>query len=247
MKITFKMNRLREKIGAVLIEFAFAIPIFLVLVYYIHDLPKYKLLMRKMQFVANEMSAILQNISKQHSRNGTKITNSDLINAMKLANLSIYPGITQYTTKGYTHSPLGHIPHALIAYVKSDNSGSAQVKWWRRMHPGTSGSAMPAYTCNNEKKYYAINLDATTPSGIYPALVLSQGEAKIIVQYSLFSNPTYSRFSSTGTLVSNISRSKLFGYLLYEPKAGDSSNSIHFTSFAVFSPIGKGFSEEAPN
>ena len=109
-KIDFK----HQSKGAILIEFAFCIPVLILLIYYMHDLFKIQRYYSQTEFVAYQMAQMLQTVSQ--NRSDKKITLSDLKRVTAAAYLSIYPGTTMFWQgKGHV---FGHFPHPIIYYVK---------------------------------------------------------------------------------------------------------------------------------
>lgn len=239
------MNRLREKIGAVLIEFAFAIPVFLVLLYYIHDLPKHKLLARKMQFVTNEMSAILQNIALQRSNEGSVIKKNDFLNAMRLAYLSIFPGNTM-TWLGNNCWPLGYGPYAAAIYVKGTGNGIGQGKWIVKTM-GDNGyeiyvDKQIATVCN-----LGFSEQNTAAKKFWPTLNINTNESKVILQCLLCYDKSglWGMKFKDGTPCRNVSPCKAFGFLLFNPTGVGTGRGGFFPSVTIFTPQA-GFSETPP-
>lgn len=221
-------NKLRRKVGAILIEFAFASPVFLVLIYYIHDLPKQKLMQRKMQFIAYEMAAIIQNIAKQKN---TPITREDLKNAARLAYLSHFVGPTMCSDSS-DNFPYGYGLHTWTYYVVGTGNNQAQTKWligiWSTMNQVSAESGYGQHS-GSIVKYSS---SSTASSGIYPSLKISAGEVKIITEGAL-SN------------WKNKSPSSLFGFLLLSPSSYSPSKQQYYNSVAIFTPA-SGFSETPP-
>ena len=212
-----QLNRLRKSVGAILIEFAFAIPVFLVLLYYIHDLPKLRLLQRKMQFVAYEMSSILQNIAKQRQAAGTVITKQDIANTMKLVYLSIYTGNTIDGTVSPSKFPLGHYPYIGLMMVQGTGNNTAIGKWRLRSWGGIKSCTMEGFGGGNGLSWSSKETSSTT---FYPKLSISQGENKIILQCVLYYAHAgkYDETFSNGTPCKNVSVRDAFGFLLFKPE-----------------------------
>lgn len=72
-------------------------------------------------------------------------------------------------------------------------------------------------------------------SSIHPDLRISNGEVKIILEYTIFHNR-------------NVPSQKLFGFLFYSPqyKTKEGKALTYFTSVAMFTPQGTAFSATAP-
>jgi len=243
-----KLNRIRKTTGAILIEFAFALPVFLVLLYYIHDLPRLRLMQRKMQFVAYEMSAIIQNIAKQKSVNEEVITKKDFADAMKLAYLSIYTGNTiNGTIEPSSKFPYGHYPLTAAIYVRGTGDNKAEGKWKLRSF---GGNGINAYRTNsNLGGAISLNYQTETTNALtfYPKLSISQGENKIILQCVLYYDHAgkFKETFSDGTLCKNVSVRDAFGFLLFKPEGVGTDKTGFFPAEVIFS-IGSHFPETEP-
>ncbi len=85
-KITKQKFLFRQKFfskGAILIEFAFCLPVLIVLVYYIYDLNRYKRYYSQTEFVGQQVASMIQNISQ--SREDKTITKNDLQHISRMA------------------------------------------------------------------------------------------------------------------------------------------------------------------
>lgn len=221
---------MRRKVGAVLIEFAFAIPVFLILIYYIHDLPKQKLLQRKMQFIANEMAAILQNISMQKT-----ITSSDCANAVRLAYLSIFPGDTMLSP-GNKLFAFGYCPYAAVYFYRNDG-GTVRIQWRRKVD---GEERMNVWPDNDDGTIMNEQLLRTN-------MKIKSNESKIAVQ-CLLAYDCYGRWGDkfmNGTPCRKVSTRSAFNFLLFSPQGVGSSRQGFFPANVVFSP-GPGFSLTPP-
>ena len=224
----------RKKIGAVLIEFAFSIPVFLVLIYYIHDLPKMKLMQRKNQFVANFIAASIQNISKQRQNANQKLTVNDIINTIRLAVLCVFPGMTQYSqggTWGYKYMPLGHMPMVNFLVFSGTGENTAKIKYHHRLYP-CSDSVNGVYT-DGGTGGTIINFNATQASSIYRDFTISSGETKCIIDFR-FHNDSNIDLGTSGISTRTITKSKLFGFLFYNPVTPDGNGYFH--AVTIFTP-----------
>lgn len=225
-----KLNKLRRKVGAILIEFAFAIPVFLVLIYYIHDLPKQKLMQRKMQFVAYETAAILQSMAVQRSAEGKLITLEDIKKAPRLSYLSFYPGNTMLN-ENFDGSPLGYFPRIQVYYAVGTGVNRGKVVWiigTNRDYSSQVHSTDSTYTALLSCK--GVELEA---SSIYPSLKINRDEVKIIVEcgFHLFEKDT-----ARGA----------FNFLFLSPKKYGKLGQLFFPAIAIFTPVGNAFSERIP-
>ena len=184
-----------------------------------------------MQFATQEIASNLQNIAKIK---GGVLTKADLCNAVRLSNLTIFPGDTQYSqNNSWTGAPLGYITVSRVHYVTGTESNEAEIKWCCRPHP-------------DGFYYYGVNLFCNevfssetkikswkgTPADIYPDLKLSENETKIIIEHKFETNKTNSR---------------IFGFYFLDPlKSYGVNDKLLFNSIVIFSPIPGAFSETPP-
>ena len=124
--LSSKNNRLtqsdfikKSRKGAILIEFAFAVPVLFSLIYYVYDLAKMKRYNERMDFVGHQMAGMIQNISQ--NRADKRITKADLRNIISAAYTTIYPGDTQFLTPAGYPGP-GFV-HGKIFYVTCNSEG----------------------------------------------------------------------------------------------------------------------------
>lgn len=224
------MSLHRSSVGAILIEFSIAVPVLFTLIYYIHDLPRYKQLQDRMSFAAHEIASTIQNIAKIK---GGVVTRTDISNATHLANLSVFPGTTQYTsTDRWMDAPLGYIPLARIHYVVGTGSNEAKIKWMCRPYPcGMGLMRKEVYTSESYSTETKVKSWSGKPEDIYPDLKLDSNETKIIVEYKLETDKT---------------DSKIFGFYLLDPLKSYSKSRLLFNSIVIFSPIPGAFSATLP-
>ena len=237
--LSSKNNRLNQydfiknsKKGAILIEFAFAVPVLFSLIYYIQDLARYKQIQQRMQFAAQEIASNLQNIARVKS---STITSNDMLNAIRAANLSFCPGMTQYSQNDYwSGAPLGYIPVTRIHYVKGTGSSSAEIKWLCRCHTWDVNQYRVAQQTTKEynKNETKIKSWIGAPYDIYPDLTINEGEVKIIVEHKLHAY--------------NDKDGKILGFYFLNPVTSNTGEQVLFNSIVIFSPVPGAFSETPP-
>lgn len=238
------LNRFRKsRSGAILIEFAFSVPVFLALIYYAHDPCKVKRYRRKMQFVANQLVQIIQSISQ--SRTDPRITQNDIAHAVRMAYLTVFPGISMVPTKD-SYLPLGYYIEFYMYYIVGVSRGNASVKWQLQLYWTANSVAIDTRKSSNDWGSMIKFKTNVPPQQIYKGLAsIKEGEAKIIVECHLRYG-TNMHFSDGRT--TNVSPKELFGFLLYSPRA-DSANGdwkSFFISVAIFTPRKGLFSDNPP-
>lgn len=199
---------------------------------------------RKMQFVAYEMAAILQNIGSRQA-----ITKKDVANAVALAYLSIYPGNTIVSPRRGCN-PLGYTPHVILHYVKGTGVNIGEQKWAQTTM--ADGGTPVAYAYNETSHDTTIipwSNAAQTASSIYPGLSIGQkGEVKILAECSLWYdwNGTGGWSLINGKSPKSVSSREIFNFLFFTPTGGGDNKRAFFPSVAIFTPNTGAFSEAAP-
>ena len=82
------MNRKSSKSGAILIEFAFSIPVLILLIFYLHDLAQLAQIETKVKLCGMQMINMIQNVSLR--RENTAITRQDYANICSAAFLTYF-------------------------------------------------------------------------------------------------------------------------------------------------------------
>ncbi|MDR1235733.1 MAG: hypothetical protein LBJ96_01880 [Holosporaceae bacterium] len=214
----------RSCIGAIFIEFAFAIPVLIAIIYYLHDVPKYKRMQAKMNFCAHCAVNMIQN-------NRTKITKSDLAKIFSAAFLTVFPGKGQF---GITDkcSPL-----AYVFYVRGEDNGRAGVIWmWDSGGQGSSpfsNSSVKVSAGSFANSNRPVRYKTGAPKEIYENLSIRPGEVKMIVLIS--------RVSSSAAVAK-----KMLEFYVINPSPYGMIYLFYFATVLVFTPNPGLFSETAP-
>lgn len=237
----------KSSAGAILIEFAFSVPVFLALIYYLHDVPKVNRYNEQMKFVSYQLAQILQTTSKY--RTNKAITKRDLQYATDAAYLSIYPGTSMRSKKGPGGPFVGPgFPHGFLYYVKCDASGRASVKWVLKYQyggdPKTIGGVFHVMT---EARSRVKILNNAAPESIYSGLSMQPGEVKMLVSSIVFYSPMSSTYEKVdGRRWSQSSSREEFGFLFAHAPHNGVSDQFYFENVAVFAPSAGLFSETVP-
>jgi Flp pilus assembly protein TadG len=115
-----------------LIELALAIPVFIAIIYYLHDISKYARMKERMNFATHCAVGLIQNISA--NRINKKVTFDDIKYAMTSSFLAFFPAATQYATANISSIecayPLGYFPIVYVHCVVGNSDGTkASVVW----------------------------------------------------------------------------------------------------------------------
>ena len=197
------------------------------LIYYLHDVPKLQRYQQQMDFVAQQVAQMLQNVSQQ--RTNKRITQNDIVNVARAAYLTVFPGVSMVPIRN-EWLPLGFYVECFLFGVRGEPNNKASVKWviqlyfLRGSYFGV-GSASSACIAQNKQNVY--------PSEIYPSLTIKDGEIKIIVECHLRYGSTH--YFSDGRKCSDVSFRELFGFLVYTPQPDtfESYKGIDYTSFFI--------------
>jgi hypothetical protein len=224
----------RAKIGAILVEFALAVPILIAIIYYLHDIPKYKQMNVNLGSCAHEMAGILQNISQ--NRSDKRITVDDIKHAAAVAYLSVYPGMTGYVlnTSGKRHA-VANAPHGYMLALKGLPNGNIQKLWNVVFHLVGEGTACTSPATLRIRNDNINNYKDSMFSGVS----LKAGEIKIVMICQKY----YESATGYGLLDNRswkqVSVREAFGFLLLTPKKTQSD-------LLVFTPKPGLFGETAP-
>lgn len=236
--------------GSILIEFAFCMPVLIILLFYINDLVKLKRWYSQTEFVAQQMANIIQNISQK--RSNKKITVNDIKYAASAAYLSAFPGTSRFVSKGIKTSELGYNPLGNIFCVQGITDSTAKVLWAKRFHMADGVYApINVGVDNGIRRTNVKNLSNVSPSEIYPTLRIGKDQIKIIIECAVhYSQASGYRFAD-GRLTANVSPSHAFGLKLHRlsPPAtrdGKNNDAIYFHSVVIFTPRLGLFDETAP-
>ncbi len=241
---TFLAPRREEELsrGVVLIEFAFCMPILIILLFYINDLVRIKRYYSQTEFVGQQIANILQNISQ--NRTDKKIKSTDLKYAMALANQTMFPGKTMF--KEGSGRPLVYTPWIFVYFIAQGNTnGTASEIWHKAMyslHTQTpSGiTCTTGYTDRTSVGHSKTNVD---PSQIHPSLKIGQ-DPKIIIESAIYfdygSGNPYD-YTPSGQ---KVYAKQAMGLHLTKPKL---RSYCFFNSVVIFTPKPGLFSETPPS
>jgi Flp pilus assembly protein TadG len=232
--------------GAILIEFAIAIPVLILLVYYLHDIPRLKHLNSRMKFCAHCMANILQNVSQD--REDKKITLSYLRNTVAAAYLSIFPGKTIYTTSK-SHAPFGYVLSGQIYCVKGLDNGNVSVMWCYRWHAADNSPSPSTITIQTYRDPRSLVNTGTnvSPPSIYPGLSIQSGQIKILVEVAFHYYPSSvgtKYYFTDGRSCASVPAKTALGFWVLSPTSKGSA--VFFNTVVIFTPKPGLFDETEP-
>lgn len=235
-----KLNRCKfiknPKKGAILIEFALAVPVLFSLIYYVHDLYVLKRTKSQVNFMAEIMTNVIQNISQ--NRTDKRITLRDLNYARATAGLTYYGGTSHYSVNKNNFRPLKSCLEFYMYLAEGTGHNRCKLKWgiaggWFRDTPDNIGS-MGVFNYQSDHSIVRYNSRDTESSSIYQSLQIENGQLKIIVDLCL------------ETVTDTFPTLKKFGLYLVSPKKQVGNSSTYFHSVIIFTPKPGLFSETPP-
>ncbi len=242
---------INSRYGAIIIELAFSIPIFLYLIYYLHDIPKMQRYYNQMQFVSQQMAQMLQTISQ--GRSNKQITQKDIALVVRAAYLSAYPGTSAFTKrddKGPFAGP--GFPHGQLFYIKCENNGKASIKWMAKFQGGGNNTITPANPIAVSQNSGPSNIDYSQnnvdPSVIYSGLKMNPGETRVIVESGIWAEYGHGGYQIVGGGTwRDVTPRQGFGLLMADPNIARVLPWWYFGRTTVFAPRAGLFTDNFPS
>ncbi|MDR1334237.1 MAG: hypothetical protein LBJ71_03400 [Holosporaceae bacterium] len=201
------------------------------ILYYLHDIPKYKRMQTQMDFCAHCGVSMFQNISA--GRTNKRIRVQDLKYISCITFHPYFVGTKHYSV-GDNWSSTKCFGHVLLCYVKGVGENRAVMKWW---FLNNWGSAPPTRALTSAKSGHTYTLTILNgnigteydASYIHKDLKIKNGEVKMIFEVMLYpdGNPKPADF---------------WGFYVFVPKR-DSKILGYFHSVVIFTPNSGLFSE----
>ena len=215
------------------------------------DLAKIKRWYQQTQFTSEQLVNVIQNVSQE--RTDKKITIMDLVNAGRLAYLTIFPGNTLIPVRQY-YAPFGYHAFYGLFYVKGLGNNKASVIWGAAFacdggNASTKGMWTRTSTSDFEEvlRFDSNFLVNVSPERIHPKLTIKEGEIKVIAECLLI---CYNHlYFADGTRVSSKSFREIFGLMAFG-LTHRHYNSPYFHAFfnstSIFTPKPGLFDETPP-
>ena len=237
-----KLNRYdfikKSKRGAILIEFAFAVPVLFSLIYYIHDLHRIKQIHNTLDFCAACAANMLQNISQ--GRNNKKITRYDCKYVACAAFHPYYGGTLKQYQQDDSFLPAGMMN---IYYIEGKENNKAVIRWavvaHRVMNPMDQNDYSNEVLTTNQSVYNYFNEKQFVIGAeyeqkyIHEDLQINVSETKIMLE--IFFMGHHCRGGGGQKRLSP----RFWGTILYSPPAdildGGNRNSF-FHKYLIFTP-----------
>ncbi|MDR2781234.1 MAG: hypothetical protein LBB21_02120, partial [Holosporaceae bacterium] len=206
----------KSRVGAIFIELAIAMPVLIAVVYYLHDIPKYRRMHEKMKFAAHCAVSMMQ----QH---GKRITRLDLSYIRYASGLVICPGKSMYLAL------FGYESLWYLYYVVGTGHNKSLTRWcWDSGTGGIGGIGQ----FNNGSDHSVVNGFERDSKKVYNSLEIEVGEAKIILDMCCHIN----------TFNASQLRKNFGLYVISIP----TTSYTCFHSVAIFTPNPGLFSDDAP-
>jgi hypothetical protein len=196
----------------------------------------------RMEFVAHEIVSILQNISQK--RKDKRIAFDDIKYAMSAAFLSVFPGVTQYPTKGLGYPvcafPIGYFPIIYVHYVIGNSDGTkASVIWLKHAYTdyySVGGRGGETWLTDHYWGSIVRYKTSSDPSSIYPGLKIAPNEVKIIFECALCYHATSNWSFSNDIFCRDVPVKKAMGFYLLSPKSVSGNKEYYFSTVVIFTP-----------
>jgi hypothetical protein len=244
--------------GAVLVEFAFSIPVLLMVLYYVLDYPNYMRLKSKTRNSAYMAVSMIQNISRH--RENKKITLQDIqrINYVSFLNYCCGKQQLKTTEDNYIY-PLGHLPLTVLICVKGVADNKCKVVWslfasgFNATSPLANGGTIDesnfsqsSLTTAHFHNWTGLSYQhgvAVAPKSIHPELQILQGEIKIVLMIARYGSLNFKY--ADGTKITANPR-KLFGFYMLPLRLPISGDNVLFRNIVTFTPNPDLFDETPP-
>lgn len=123
-----------QNTGAVALELACSVPVFMALLYYMHDVPKMEFYKSKTRFIAACAANMFQNISQK--RADKRITKRDYAYISAVAPFARWNG-SYFRSSMSASNPLFLHDQLVLYYVKGVGNNKVNVVWAMRFSPAT--------------------------------------------------------------------------------------------------------------
>jgi hypothetical protein len=228
--------------GTVLVEFAILIPVFFILIYYVHDAFRFVKTKKRVELCANCAVNMIQN-------NNRKVTLKDITNISCAAFVPYFGGgEKQYATANTVY---GHSSVVTLFYIKGTGTNTAKIMWY----VGQSGLGNPKNRSFWKKTSgtvagwtrFAVGLPINTEHSvelIKKGLTINNEEVKMILVSYLYIDESFLMPNK----INIKSTPSLWGFLTLDPKADrvNGSQRSYFEAIVVFSPKPGLFDDSGP-
>jgi hypothetical protein len=225
--------------------------VIIAIVYYLHDIPKYKRIQAEMSLCAYCTIGIIQNISQ--NRSNKRITQKDLSHARCLAALSAYPGNSAYAVSGSAtgaRRPTASFYLLYLYHIKGTGHNKCKICWcWDSSYMNTSPNlSISSVFFTADKAYSSVIYkegDDVNSQEIYPSLTIEAGEEKMILDSCYWAMNT--AVFADGRSAATVPLGRRFGLYVAIPKPPKVGGQGYFNSVVIFTPNPGLFSESRPS
>jgi hypothetical protein len=183
----------RNSRGSILIEFAICVPILIMCLVAMHDIPKYYQMQAKMKFAAHCCVNMIQDVSV--NRANKKITISDVLRISHAWNLIIWPDLKMIHQNAAGKYPLGFYNSLILYCVVGTGDNKCKVMWSMSgqtnkktiptdgyIYSNASGSTLTQHVSSLFYSNSARLQREIVSTSLYPNLSIKAGERKIILE-----------------------------------------------------------------
>jgi hypothetical protein len=166
---------LKKYKGAVLIEFAFAIPLLVIILYFALDVPTAHRLSSKMYKTSELFAQVLINITK--NQYPKTLTRNNLQDASRIVGL-VFTGVEKSMLQSFTLS-------TYVIAIKGASDGNFDVMWGVRVDNVLNSDNLPQLTVSSTLDDYSrfiIDQNSMTHSGNIRNLIIQKDEVKLLIE-----------------------------------------------------------------
>jgi hypothetical protein len=225
--------------------------VIIAIIYYLHDIPKFKRIRAEMEFATHCAVNIIQNISQ--NRSDKRITSKDLSYTRCFVGLSLYPGKSSYAVSGSgvpARRPTATFNLWYFYYIKGTGHNKCKVCWcWDSGYVNTSPDSSDFGVFISSDKSYSVVVykagDSVNSWEIYPSLTIEEGEEKIILD-SCYWGTNAGAFAD-GRSAATVPVGRRFGLYVATPKPARKGANSYFNTIVIFTPKPGLFDETSPD
>ncbi|MDR1361850.1 MAG: pilus assembly protein [Holosporaceae bacterium] len=237
-KLRFDKFLRLNNIGVILLEFAIALPLLMIVLYASADIPRYFLWRFKVENASRYAASMIQNTAS-----GTFVKAKDLRMVSHAAFLNIYVGNQNIDISTQEKMPHGHNSSLHVYCVNGVQDSKGKILWgWvsnkARLSPKTRESG-DAYQTTGRVSIVPTGLNSETDeANIFKDLRILKDEVKIIVEAGIVQAKAYSDGADTA-----INPRRMLGFFIM-PVFGEK---MYMGNAIVFTPQDGAFSANSPN
>lgn len=257
MKTKDILNMNRKVKGGILVEFALAVPVLAIILYYASDVPRYSRYKSQMKNAAYIAASMIQNVTQ--NRTDKRIKKTDIGNISYTWGMSIWGSGRKWCVTN-SYYPLGLCCVTYMGYIKGTGTNKAKIMWTTYCYTTSSTPTVSGYTSSGGSAasgasfFYGKNLNTEYDSvQINKDLKINNDEIKIIIELYMCFRPSYKFNASTPNWTATNATSEIstrLGFYLLPAKKSvlyTTTDLGYFNTVVIFSPRPGLFSETPPS